>query len=180
MSLVKFEYLVTLIAPHMTRKDGNGPNGKIPVELEISAALDYFAGASKYNLIISHGLSHTTLFVSVWRVVSATNKCIELKVIFPTNYEDQKRIASQFLIKSTAKFNNCVGCIDGLLIWTEILMESELEFVNFSQSGYYIQLHRLTIYFWNDVSYVVLLFDVIDSFYPFHSLCCLFQCCYSS
>jgi len=137
MSLDQFNNLVTMLVPHLPPKAGSGPNGKISVELEVSASLRYFAGASMYDLIISHGMSHSTLFNSVWRVVSAINKCVELCITFPNDHSDQKRLAAQFLTRSAAKFNNCVGCIDGLLIWTEKPMERELELTKCGSKSFF-------------------------------------------
>ena len=105
MSFKQFKNLVVLLLPLMPEKKGTGPNGEIPVELEISAALQYFAGASMYNLIVSHGVCHSTLFNMVWRVVAAINNCKELEINFPSNHNEQRAIAAQFLLKSVAKFN---------------------------------------------------------------------------
>jgi DDE superfamily endonuclease len=137
MSYERFEQLVQLVEPYLPMKKGLGPNGKIPAELEVSAAVRYFAGASMYDLILSHGMSHTTLFCSVWRVVWAINNCEELQVTFPSDHEQQRSIARQFLARSAAKFGNCVGCIDGLLIHTEKPMERELELTKCGSSTFY-------------------------------------------
>jgi hypothetical protein len=100
-------------------KNQISPNGIIPVELEVSLALRYFAGGSPYDLILTHGVSHSTIFNSIWCVVRAINKCQELKIQFPADHNVQRQIAESFKAKSRIGFDNCVGCIDGLLIWTE-------------------------------------------------------------
>lgn len=137
MSYEEFQNLVEILEPNIISKKGAGPNGKIAVELEVSASLRYFAGASMYDLIITHGVSHSTLFCSVWRIVSAINNCEELKISFPSDHEEQRSIAKQFLARSAAKFENCVGCIDGLLIHTEKPMERELEITKCGSNTFY-------------------------------------------
>lgn len=137
MSLEKFEQLAHLLEPYLPGKKGTGPNGKISTELEVSASLRYFAGASMYDLIITHGISHSTLFQCVWRVVSAINNCPDLKIQFPECHEEQKVIGLQFQTRSVAKFDNCVGCIDGLLICTEKPMESELQRTKCGSKSFY-------------------------------------------
>jgi DDE superfamily endonuclease len=137
MCLEKFEELVELLEPYLPKKRGTGPNGKISTELEVSAAIRYFTGTSMYDMIITHGMSHSTLFECVWRVVSAINNCPELKIQFPESHEEQKLVGLQFQTRSAAKFKNCVGCIDGLLICTEKPMESELEITKCGSKSFY-------------------------------------------
>lgn len=137
MTTEQFENLVTLLEPYLPTKKGKGPNGYISAELEVSSSLRYFAGASMYDLILTHGISHSTLFTLVWRVVTAINNCPELNINFPNDHEEQKAIAAQFLSRSGAKFDNCVGCIDGLLICTEKPMERELEFTKCGSKSFY-------------------------------------------
>jgi hypothetical protein len=115
----KFRQLVNLLRPLLPPKDRSGPNGDIPIELEISVAIRYFSGGSPYDLILAHGVSHSTVFNCIWRVVRAINKCKQLKIQFPSDHDVQRRIAERFKEKSQVRFNNCVGAIDGLLIWTE-------------------------------------------------------------
>ena len=37
---------------------------------------------------------------------------------FPTDHDEQRKIASGLQAKSSVGFNNCAGAVDGLLIWT--------------------------------------------------------------
>ena len=62
-------------------------------------------------------MGYNDVYISVWQVVDAINSCETLKITFP-NHEEQALIASRFEVKSTVGFDNCCGCIDGLLIWT--------------------------------------------------------------
>ena len=41
-----------------------------------------------------------------------------LNIVFPS-YDEQQTIANEFKEKSGADFNGVVGCIDGMLVWTE-------------------------------------------------------------
>ena len=66
----------------------------------------------------SHGIGYNDVYHSVWRITDAINLCPKLGITFPTCHEEQKNIVSKFKLKSTMGFENCVGCIDGVLIWT--------------------------------------------------------------
>jgi hypothetical protein len=60
-------------------------------------------------------------------VVEAINKTKELQIKFPTKHDDQQAIAEEFRQRSAIDFNNCGGCIDGLLIWINKPSCNELE-----------------------------------------------------
>ena len=49
------------------------PNGEISTEIRLATALRYFAGGSYLDISISHGISRTNVYRSVWAVVHATN-----------------------------------------------------------------------------------------------------------
>jgi hypothetical protein len=119
MSTEKFDQLLKLLKPHLPEKKSVGPNGILPIEVELSVALRYFAGGSPLDFIASHGLSHTSIWNSIWRIVAAINKCDELQIQFPEDHSVQRQIAASFKDKSQVGFDNCVGAIDGLLICTE-------------------------------------------------------------
>lgn len=92
MSEDKFTRLVEILKPYLPTKLRVGPNGTIPVDLELSIALRYFAGGSPLDFIASHGISHTSIWNSIWRIVVAINKCEELKIRFPENHEIQRQL----------------------------------------------------------------------------------------
>ena len=48
------------------RTRGGCPNGEIPTKLRLSAAIRYFAGASIYNIILTHSMSKQSVYNSVW------------------------------------------------------------------------------------------------------------------
>ena len=98
--------------------------------MKLSMAIRYFAGASPYDLMSSHGIGYNDVYNGVWDVIDAVNLCPQLKLKFPGHYE-QHRIASRFKSKSDVGFDNCVGCIDGILIWknkpsNKVLNDSKL------------------------------------------------------
>jgi hypothetical protein len=94
------------------------PNGRIPAATRISCSIRYFAGGSPYDIAIMHGVSHTSVFDSIWMVVDSIHACSDLNIKFPIDHGDQRRLAEAFQRKSAAGFGNCLSCIDGILIWT--------------------------------------------------------------
>ena len=71
--------------------------------------------------------SNTEVYDSIWFVVDAILACPQLKIKFPSDHFEQRRIALQFEGKSKANFDCCVGAIDGMLLWTEKPMKREVE-----------------------------------------------------
>lgn len=112
--------------PEATKKHKDGAvNGVIPTSTRLSCALRYFAGGSARDIALVHGVSHTEVFNSVWRVVDAVNNCSELDFRFLESHEEQKKIATGFFGKSKAGFKGCCGAIDGMLVWIEKPSEKE-------------------------------------------------------
>ena len=94
-------------------------NGKITTQIRLACALRYFAGGSYLNIIMSHSVGKTDLYRSIWSVVHATNQCSSLDFQFPSMLAACQSISNEFSLRSKAGFTNCIGCIDGLLIWLE-------------------------------------------------------------
>lgn len=78
-------------------------------------ALRWFAGGKPADIMQIHGVAYMEVYNSVWKVADAVNTCPQLKMTFP-NHEEQLEIAQAFKAKSKVDFDNCVGCIDGMLI----------------------------------------------------------------
>ena len=95
------------------------PNEAISTQIRLAAALRFFAGGSYLDIAISHGIGKTDVYRSVWLVVHATNISTALQFQFPTTLEECKSMATDFTFRSKAGFDNCVGCIDRMLLWTE-------------------------------------------------------------
>lgn len=114
--------LFHLIEPYMkvakTRSRGATPNGGISNEQRLMMALRFFAGGDKYDIATVHSVHEHEVYRSVWRVVDAIHQCEALKIRFPQSHQDQAQVAAEFQRHSSADFANCVGCIDGMLVWT--------------------------------------------------------------
>ena len=93
--------------------------GDIPVDAKLSIALRYFAGGDPYDIMISHGVSHSAVYLSVWQVVDAVNNCPQLAMKFPEDLSQQKKLAREFQQKSGVGFCNFVAAMDSMLIWTK-------------------------------------------------------------
>ena len=86
---------------------------------------------------MSHAIGVTDFYLSIWAVVDATNQCSSLKFKFPTTISECQVISSEFSARSKAGFNNCIRCIDGLLIWLEKLSKKECEQVGVDTGKFY-------------------------------------------
>lgn len=77
----------------------------------LSCALWYFAGGSSYDITLVHGISHSEVFNSIWKIVDAANGCEKLEFSFPSDRAEQEAIAEGFKSVSEAGFGNCVGAM---------------------------------------------------------------------
>ena len=121
MSQESFWTLHSLLEPTLLnrkRKRGATPNGDVSSVSRLSQALHYFAGGEPADIMQTHGVAYMEVYNSVWKVVDAVNSCPELQFTFPHNHALQQQIAAAFKAKSDVAFDNCVGCIDGMLVWT--------------------------------------------------------------
>lgn len=110
-----FWKLEKMLRPYMIRKrsrrvsqirDRDGArNGRISPSIRLSAALRYFAGGRPDDITLSHGISHSEVFNSVWLVVDAVDKCSDLEFHFPTDHAEQRKVAAGFRAKSDCRFN---------------------------------------------------------------------------
>ena len=83
-----------------------------------------------------YGVSHTSVFVSVWVVVEAIKNVEEFDIEYPSSHDDQMQIAKAFEQKSKVGFHNCVGAIDGILIWMHKPSEKEAKLSKVDQKKY--------------------------------------------
>jgi hypothetical protein len=102
-------------------------NGVIALSLWLSAAICYFVGGDPYDITLSHGMSHTEIYNSMWIVVEAVNRCDHLSFSFPKDHEEQRWITAGFMAKSKANFNLYCGCINGMLLWLNKPSESDCD-----------------------------------------------------
>ena len=107
------------------RKSGFGyrpppvPNGHILTSVRLACAIRYFAGGSAYDLMGKYGISHSEVMNSVWYVIEAINLVEEFFMSYPSDHQQQKKIADGFRKASGVGFDNCAGAIDGILIWMQ-------------------------------------------------------------
>jgi hypothetical protein len=117
-----FWTLYDIISPNMTlgnkkRKRGATPNGDISKDTRLAMALRYFAGGDPYDIGQSHGVHSYEVKSSVWDVVDAVHATASLNIHFPEDHQQQLEIAEGFKRKSVIDLDNCVGAIDGILVW---------------------------------------------------------------
>jgi hypothetical protein len=72
------------------------PNGIISSSVRLAIALRYFSGGSPYDIMVKYGVSHTSIFESVWMVVEAVNESVIMKITYLSDAEVQKNIARGF------------------------------------------------------------------------------------
>ena len=113
------------------------PNGPIDCQVRLAMALRYFAGGSYLDILMSHGVGKTDFYNSVWAVVHAVNNANELMLQFPQTIEECAATANEFAARSKAGFNNCVGCIDGVLLWIEKPGKKECATVGVDSGKFY-------------------------------------------
>lgn len=136
-----FWRLLDIVEPHMRlppkRKRGKTINGDIVPALRLSMALRYFAGGDPGDIGPLHGCHPNEVTKSAFIVVNAIHKSQELAISFPRRHDEQERIASEFCQKSAVNFWNCVGAIDGILIWTHRPTWPELTMLGYGASKFY-------------------------------------------
>ena len=82
-------------------------------------ALRSFAGGSYLDIQVSHGVGKTDFYRSIWAIVDAVNSTPDLDFRFPSTEDECRANAAEFALRAQAGFTNCVGCIDGVLLWIE-------------------------------------------------------------
>ena len=81
-------------------------------------ALRWFAGGEPADIFHVHGVHCSRVYTGVWETVDAINLCPTFQMPFPNDHNEQMKIAAGFQEKSSVNFQGCVGCIDGMLVWT--------------------------------------------------------------
>ena len=132
-----FDLVKPFLASPKKRKRGATPNGDIKPESRLSMALRWFAGGDPLDIMQTHGVGPTEVLTSVWRIVDAVNACPQLQMHFPIDLEGQRSIANGFEKKSHVGFDNCVGCIDGMLVWIHKPSKRALEKAGFGPKKFF-------------------------------------------
>jgi hypothetical protein len=121
MSFASFCHLHSLLHDSLLSSDKPYHKGGLPrisTYIRLAAAIRYFGGGSVWDIMISHGMSRTETYESVWKVVDAVNTLLPT-IVYPTCKEEQSKIAGGFVRRSECSFDNCAGCIDGMLLWID-------------------------------------------------------------
>jgi hypothetical protein len=91
--------------------------------------------------VLSHGISHPSVYKSAYGDINAVNLCPEMAfneggAMFPS-HEEQRKIAEGFCKMSAAKFSRCGGPLDGMLVWTKQPTEADCEEICVGQHSFY-------------------------------------------
>ena len=70
-------------------------------------------------------------------VINAINSCEDFNIVFPESEEEQQKLVDGFMMKSRVGFKNCVGAIDGILVWTDKPSISDLVSLCFRSTQFY-------------------------------------------
>ena len=144
MSMESFDLLHETLRPALDeefnvgkRARGASPNGDIPTKLRLSAAIRFFAGASVYDVMLTHGIGKISVYKSVYGVVNVVNN--EPSLAFNDNcaefpsHDEQREIAAGFLQKSGADFDKIIMALNGMLIWTVQPSRADCEFMKIGE-----------------------------------------------
>ncbi|KAL9186564.1 hypothetical protein ACHAXT_005802 [Thalassiosira profunda] len=142
MSLESFLHLHDILEPALREEFLRGQrtrntNNRISTKLRLSAAIRFFAGASIYDIILTHGIGKQSVYESVYGVVNAVNseKSLSLNADnapFPSHAE-QREIAAGFRQKSAADFDKIVLALDGMLVWTTEPSKADCDYLKIGQ-----------------------------------------------
>ncbi|KAG7348755.1 DDE superfamily endonuclease [Nitzschia inconspicua] len=99
------------------RTSGATPNGDITNMARLSMALRWFAGGDKFDIAALHCVHVNEVYKSVWCVVDAVNAHRDFDITFPTDHNEQQKMAASFAAKSKCGFENVVAAVDGMLVW---------------------------------------------------------------
>ena len=107
------------------------------MSVQLALALCYFAWGAPANLMCKYGVLHASVFVSFWVVVEASKNVEKFDIEYPSSHEHQLGIAYALQQKSKLGFHNCVGAIDGILIWMHKPSEKEAKLSKVNQKKYF-------------------------------------------
>jgi hypothetical protein len=118
------------------RAEGRG--GPVIPELRLYSSLRYLAGGSYLDIHFFCGISETTFYSSIWRVIDLINECTELDVVFPQTLAQCQAAAEGFRSVSAGDaIINCVSVVDGLLVRIATPSKKEAKNVRSFFSGHY-------------------------------------------
>ena len=103
----------------------------------LSMAIRYFAGGDPCDICLVHQVCHAEFYRSVWIIVDAIHASNEFDIKFPSDYAMQQQMAAKFSQKSSIGLTNCVGAVDGILIWTNRPSKDDLENLGFGPKKFF-------------------------------------------
>ena len=112
-------------------------NGVITASQRLSIGLCFFAGGNDYEIAGNHSVCVQEVYKSVHVVINAINLYKDFNIVFSESEEEQQKLADGFMMKSRAGFKNCVGAIDGILVWTDKPSISDLVSLHFGSAWFY-------------------------------------------
>ena len=71
-------------------------NGLVSTSVRLACALRYFVGGSPYDIMAKYGLSHKSVYESIWAVIEAVNTFDEFDIEYPASEMAQLKIAEEF------------------------------------------------------------------------------------
>ena len=98
------------------RKLGKVVDSAMSSMAKLSIALRLLPGSDKADIGLVHGVHTNKPNKAMQKIVDFVNLREDFKIKF-LSHEEEKTIAKGFKTKSTAKFSNCIGCIDRMLLW---------------------------------------------------------------
>ena len=112
-------------------------NRLIPLPIRLGGcALRFWSCGDAHDMMLVFGISYCKVFRSIDFVREAINQTLSLQLEFPTDHAKQRAIAKSFQQKSEVGFDNCGGCVDGLLIWIHMPSLEECEKVSVGQTKF--------------------------------------------
>jgi len=122
MSYNSFVSLLDKIRPHLhvpDEKMGALRGGVIIPELQLYATIRYLAGGSYSDICFFCGISASSFYRLVGKTIRAINIGLDT-VTFPSSAEECAIAAASFEnISFGGVIHNCVGVLDGYLLWLE-------------------------------------------------------------
>ncbi|KAG7368275.1 DDE superfamily endonuclease [Nitzschia inconspicua] len=115
--LDKLDATMNKVMNRKKRTSGATPNGDITNMARLSMALRWFAGGDKLDIAALHCVHVNEVYKSVWCVVDAVNAHRDFDITFPTDHNEQQKMAASFAAKSKCGFENVVAAVDGMLVW---------------------------------------------------------------
>jgi hypothetical protein len=141
MSKGSFDKLLSYLLPGLTDHMDKAPPGRggpIIPELRLYATIRYLVGGSYTDIHFFCGISETSFYRSIWKVMDLIIDCKELSIDFPTTEEDCTIAAEGFRsVSSGDAIVNCVSVVDGVLIRIVTPTKEEAKNVQSFFSGHY-------------------------------------------